>query len=105
MSFFLFRGRTLVTKPSNCKASHYLNAHYRQRGIDGPALRRRNLNTMATSSNLQLFVIWAPDYVDEDAFSRRLAVRDQHLARAEENKKKGYVTSKLSYTLLDPLDN
>lgn len=56
---------------------------------------------MATSSDLQLFIIWAPDCTDEDAFSRRMAVREQHLARAAENKKKGYVT-KISGPYLTP---
>jgi hypothetical protein len=48
--------------------------------------------TPATNPALHTFVIWAPDYTDDEAFSRRLAVRPQHLARAAENKAKGYLT-------------
>lgn len=65
------------------------------RVIYKPAQRRRDFNTMATtpSSNLQLFIIWAPDYTDDGAFSRRMDVRAQHLVVAEESRKKGYITN------------
>ncbi|KIM31254.1 hypothetical protein M408DRAFT_327519 [Serendipita vermifera MAFF 305830] len=58
---------------------------------------------MATtpSSNLQLFIIWAPDYTDDGAFSRRMDVRAQHLVVAEESRKKGYIT-KISGPYLTP---
>lgn len=46
-----------------------------------------------TSESKHLFVIWAPDYNDEDAINRRLAVRERHLATAKENMSSGYVTS------------
>jgi len=48
--------------------------------------------TSATATTLHTFVIWAPDYTDEDALNRRLAVREQHLAKIQENRAKGYVT-------------
>jgi hypothetical protein len=41
----------------------------------------------------QVFVVWAPDYTDDEAFNRRLAVRPQHLAGHEANVKSGYLTS------------
>lgn len=49
-----------------------------------------------------LFVIWAPDYTDEDAINRRLAVRSRHLETAKENMKSGYVTS--SSHLIKPVE-
>ena len=100
MQGFLSQARILITKsPKHHSIRRY--GHI----ITGPGLhRRRNLTTMATSSDLQLFVIWAPDYTDEGAFDRRLAVREQHLSRAEENKKKGYVTSKLAFIIVRIFD-
>jgi uncharacterized protein len=48
---------------------------------------------MSTTAPTQhLFVIWAPDYTDEDAINRRLAVRERHLEVAKEAMKTGYVT-------------
>jgi hypothetical protein len=56
------------------------------------------MSTAETTENqptLHLFVIWAPDYTDDDAINRRLAVREQHLASSRENVKSGYVTRAL----------
>lgn len=46
-----------------------------------------------SATTLKPFVIWAPDYTDEGAFDRRLAVREKHLATAKDNEAAGYVTS------------
>ncbi|PVF99402.1 hypothetical protein CPB86DRAFT_783773 [Serendipita vermifera] len=48
--------------------------------------------TTETKPTEHIFVIWAPDYTDDDAINRRLAVREQHLAMSRENQKSGYVT-------------
>ncbi|KAH9925937.1 uncharacterized protein BXZ73DRAFT_103103 [Epithele typhae] len=34
---------------------------------------------------MPLFAVYAPDYTDEDAINRRLAVRETHLARSKAN--------------------
>jgi uncharacterized protein len=52
------------------------------------------LATDETKPALRTFVIWAPDYTDEDAFNRRMAVRDNHMVKAMENVKAGFFTRK-----------
>ena len=34
---------------------------------------------------MPLFAVYAPDYTDDDAINRRLAVRQEHLAKAAAN--------------------
>ena len=34
---------------------------------------------------MPLFAVYAPDYADDDAINRRLAVREAHLAKAAAN--------------------
>jgi hypothetical protein len=54
----------------------------------------RFLATDETKPALRTFVIWAPDYTDEHAFNRRMAVRDNHMVKAMENVKAGFFTRK-----------
>ncbi|GJJ06889.1 hypothetical protein Clacol_001085 [Clathrus columnatus] len=42
-----------------------------------------------SNSNLHSFVLYAPDYTDEGALQRRLAVRGQHFATSHELRGKG----------------
>lgn len=37
-----------------------------------------------------VFVIWAPDYTDKDALTRRLAVREKHLHETKPGQEAGY---------------
>lgn len=37
------------------------------------------------------FLVYAPDYTDADALSRRLAVREQHLANAKASLQSGFL--------------
>ena len=34
---------------------------------------------------MPFFAVYAPDYTDDDAINRRLAVREKHLAKADAN--------------------
>lgn len=38
---------------------------------------------MAESKKTHIFLLYAPDYTDADAFNRRLAVRPQHLENSK----------------------
>ncbi len=38
-----------------------------------------------SSLKMPYFAVYAPDYTDEDAINRRLAVRETHLANAAKN--------------------
>ncbi|KAG8819681.1 hypothetical protein FRC18_011955 [Serendipita sp. 400] len=59
------------------------------------------INMATEQPTLHLFVIWAPDYTDEDAINRRLAVRSEHLRVAKLNEEAGYVTA-VNGPLLSP---
>jgi uncharacterized protein YciI len=48
------------------------------------------MSTAATSDDKHLFVIWAPDYVDEEARARRLKARPAHLERWKRLKESGF---------------
>jgi len=48
------------------------------------------MSTAATSDDKHLFVIWAPDYVDEEALARRLKARPAHLERWKGLKESGF---------------
>lgn len=56
-----------------------------------PARVPSQLRTFANMSNKFTFLVYAPDYTDAEAFSRRMAVRDQHLARAKSLLQEGVV--------------
>jgi hypothetical protein len=91
MRTFLSQSRALFIHSSNHNHPKYV--HNRSWGTDRWAIRWRNLNamaTLATKQALHTFVIWAPDYTDEGAFSRRLSVREQHLANLKA--RAGFVT-------------
>lgn len=57
------------------------------------SLTRTLFRTMSTAlpSQRQLFFVWAPDKNDEEAFSRRLLVRESHLATAKEHISNGFI--------------
>ncbi|KAG9033229.1 hypothetical protein FRB95_000408 [Tulasnella sp. JGI-2019a] len=58
----------------------------------------RAMSSATPSKNT--FVVWAPDFDDAEAFSRRLQVREQHLANGAAKAKKG--TIKLGGAMLTP---
>ena len=39
------------------------------------------MSTAATGDDKHLFVVWAPDYTDDEALARRLKERPAHLER------------------------
>lgn len=51
----------------------------------------RLLSTVS-SVTLHKFVVYAPDVSDSEVFQRRLSVRAQHLARADEFVQKGFIS-------------
>ncbi|PVF99401.1 hypothetical protein CPB86DRAFT_703313 [Serendipita vermifera] len=52
----------------------------------------RTLATDEAKPALHTFIVWAPDYTDDDAFNRRMAVRGQHMVKAMESAKDGMFT-------------
>lgn len=49
-------------------------------------------HTMAQAKQTYAFIFYAPDYTDEGALDRRLAVRQQHLANAKIVKEQGILS-------------
>lgn len=45
---------------------------------------KTNTRAMSSETPKHLFFVYAPDYTDADAFSRRMAVREKHLVHANE---------------------
>jgi len=48
--------------------------------------------TTPAQQKLHKFLVYVPDKTDEGAFERRLAVRDQHLARGKEYVQRGFLS-------------
>jgi len=100
MRTFLSQSRALFIHSNNHSRPKYV--HNRPWEPYRWATRWRDLNAMATSATTQAlhtFVIWAPDYTDEEAFSRRLAVREQHLVNL---KARGSYVTKIAGPFLTP---
>lgn len=57
--------------------------------------------TEQVSPKTHIFVVWAPDYADEGAFDRRMAIRDQHLQDLKKNQENGFIT-KIAGPLISP---
>ena len=70
-----FSARTLSscwfipTRASSCTQASSLRLHLAAMSTSGPTLYK--------------FAVWAPDATDPEAFSRRMAVRESHLANAK----------------------
>lgn len=66
--------------------------------LRAPALLQ--FRTLASMSTKYTFMLYAPDYTDPDAFSRRMAVRPTHLANAKTLKEQGVM--RIGGGLVDP---
>lgn len=54
----------------------------------------------ASGGPLFKFVVFAPDYTDEECLGRRLAVRSTHLAGAAQMKKTGQLSTSIRFSIL-----
>ncbi|KZT65387.1 hypothetical protein DAEQUDRAFT_676885 [Daedalea quercina L-15889] len=56
--------------------------------------------TSTVGSKLHKFAVWAPDMTDPEAFSRRMSVRESHLANAKKIHANGTLIAKIGGGLL-----
>jgi len=85
--YYIPVGRSLAPAP-------LLRSRFRQAACTNPS--SFSIRSASTSSGspeeemTHIFVIWAPDYTDKDALTRRLAVRDKHLHETKPGQEAGY---------------
>lgn len=65
------------------------------RSLSPALLRARTLSSMSEAKK-HTFLVYAPDYTDEEALSRRLAVRGKHLEGAKKLIGSGVLSTSLS---------
>lgn len=59
-----------------------------------------HIRSLASMSDAKLtFMLYAPDYTDPDALSRRMAVRPKHLANADTLKGEGVLRTWCAHTI------